>query len=699
MTTSALSFERKSGRGFHWTETTRWGVVSAGSTTSTGGGGPACAARGCAINMAKPTHASRFDAQRDRFIATAREQASRQNVQHPGRLCAIGARMSRRCSILAVAVLAVVASFVTACPARAADGGTESDAQAEAAGDDSAAADAMAAGDDAAVDQGGGASNDGPSGDGYTVACDGALCATLGPGPGVPGTCAVARRAAGGHSADLTLLALIGSALAMLVVRRWRDGARCPCPAERHRPPRPSARAARRFGIPRSLVMLVSVAAVAATMPVDAVAQVVPPPTELPQTISLDEALRVFRARGLDLLIAEAAVRNAEGATKVAGAVPNPVVGGSWGYAFTYQKNDPSCANNGTQCDNQVWNANVSDSAALEDSLAGKRDLRLKVARNALAAAKMSRVDAERTIAFQVKSAYVQVAQGVLGYRFAKQVADSNAKMLELFETRFKSGAINEGDLARIQTQKLESDQALDTSLQTVRQARVALAFLLGVRGAVPDFDVDTKVLDFAVPPALGAATEESLLRTAFDHRPDLIALGYQRASSAAQVDLTKRQRFPDITLSLAYAQGGYGGLGTNGPLQTPTVTVGASAPVPVFYQLQGEVGQARALDDTNALQQAKTSAQVISDVSTAYAAYTGGRRLVERMESGGLLQSARVARDITRLQYDKGAASLTDYLTALQAYIATNVEYIGDLGSFWTAVFQLEQAVGADLH
>jgi hypothetical protein len=37
--------------------------------------------------------------------------------------------------------------------------------------------------------------------------------------------------------------------------------------------------------------------------------------------------------------------------------------------------------------------------------------------------------------------------------------------------------------------------------------------------------------------------------------------------------------------------------------------------------------------------------------------------------------------------------------LTALQAYIATNVEYIGDLGSFWTAVFQLEQAVGADLH
>jgi cobalt-zinc-cadmium efflux system outer membrane protein len=188
------------------------------------------------------------------------------------------------------------------------------------------------------------------------------------------------------------------------------------------------------------------------------------------------------------------------------------------------------------------------------------------------------------------------------------------------------------------------------------------------------------------------------LLRTAFDHRPDLLALGYQKASSAAQVDLTTRQRFPDITLSLGYTQGGYGGLGTNAPLQSPMVTVGASAPVPVFYQLQGELGQARAQDDTNALQQAKTTAQVISDVSVAYASYVGSRRLVERMETGGLLQSARVARDITRLQYDKGAASLTDYLTALQAYIATNVEYIGDLGSYRAAVFQLEEAVATDL-
>lgn len=428
---------------------------------------------------------------------------------------------------------------------------------------------------------------------------------------------------------------------------------------------------------------------------------VVPPPTDLPKMLTLDEALRIFHTRGLDLLIAEAATKNAEGAVRIAGAVPNPVASASVGNGFTYSVNKESLSNcrmSGAECSPWLFNVGISDQAAIEDTLSGKRDLRLRVARNALAAAKMSRLDAERTIAFQVKSGYAQVAQGVLAYKFANEVADSNARTLNLIETRFRSGAINEGDVARIETQKLESDQALDQAAYQLREIRVALAFLIGVRGEVANFDVDPKVLNFAQPAALADTTEEHLLRTAFDRRPDLIALGYQRASSAALIDLTHRQRIPDISVSLNYAWGGYGGWSTNGPLQAPTITVGLTAPLPVFYQLQGELRQAEAQYDTNALQQAKMTAQVVNDVSTGYAGYTGARKLVQRMESGGLLKSAKTARDITRLQYEKGAASLTDFLDAQRTYIATNVEYFADLTNYWTAVFQLEQTVGMEL-
>jgi len=43
-------------------------------------------------------------------------------------------------------------------------------------------------------------------------------------------------------------------------------------------------------------------------------------------------------------------------------------------------------------------------------------------------------------------------------------------------------------------------------------------------------------------------------------------------------------------------------------------------------------------------------------------------------------------------------AASLTDYLDALRTYVATKVEYFGDLTNYWTAVYQLEEAVAVDL-
>ena len=63
---------------------------------------------------------------------------------------------------------------------------------------------------------------------------------------------------------------------------------------------------------------------------------------------------------------------------------------------------------------------------------------------------------------------------GFEGHLVAVEV-DSHAEARRGAGNRVEdSGAINEGDLARIQTQKLEADQALDQAVQTLRQARVA---------------------------------------------------------------------------------------------------------------------------------------------------------------------------------------------------------------------------------
>jgi cobalt-zinc-cadmium efflux system outer membrane protein len=435
-------------------------------------------------------------------------------------------------------------------------------------------------------------------------------------------------------------------------------------------------------------------------------ADLVPPGAELPQLLSFEDALHIWQEHGLDVRLADAAVRTSEGATLIAGAIRNPVATATIANTFTYswtKASDFDCNWTGAVCTPWGYTFNVSDSAAIEDALSGKRDLRLKVARNALAAAKMSRVDATRTVGFQVKSAYVQVAQAQLAHRFAKDVAQSEATTLKKFQDRYQAGAIGEGDLERIEVAKLEADQAVNGAEAALRQARAALAFLLGVRGDVPEFDVDTKVLDYAEPAKVRGASPLTLVESAFDSRPDLLSTAYARASADTQVQLVRRQKIPDITLGITYQWGGAGGWSVDNSPVGPGVFLLLSAPIPAFYQLQGEERQAQAQRETAMLQQAKLTAQVASDVATGFAALSASKKLVERMEgwrrwNGGLLGSAKGAFEIAAAQYDKGAASLTDYLDALRTYIATKNEYFGDLAIYWTSVFQLEAAVGRDL-
>ncbi|MEO6418175.1 MAG: TolC family protein, partial [Polyangiaceae bacterium] len=344
-------------------------------------------------------------------------------------------------------------------------------------------------------------------------------------------------------------------------------------------------------------------------------------------------------------------------------------------------------------CSATTFGAGISDQAAIEDVVSGKRGLRLRVAGAALAAAKLSRVDAQRTLEYQVKQQYFQVVLARAAFDFAKEVQASSEQTLELNKKRYSLGAIDEGILARVETTKLESDQAVDTASANLRLARVSMAFLLGFRGHVPDFEVERERLNFAVPDRLQAPSAAALMRDAIEHRPDLKALGYQRDRAEASIDLEKRKRFPDIALSAQYTQTGTGQLA----IQPPTIIFGISTPIPILYQNQGEIRRAEADYRGQTLVQARLYAQVAAEVESALTAFSVSKQLVERMESV-LLARAKTARDIVKRQFEGGTTSLIDFLDAQRTFTATNLEYLQDLTNYWTAVAQLELAVGAEL-
>ncbi|GAC1352791.1 MAG: TolC family protein [Polyangiales bacterium] len=415
----------------------------------------------------------------------------------------------------------------------------------------------------------------------------------------------------------------------------------------------------------------------------------------IPKSLTLDEALRIFHERGFDLLVAEANVTSVEGDVRIASAIANPQLSLAYGRVIGAYDPDLACTSGGfatSGCSKNSYTIGISDSAAVFDSLTGKRTLRQRVARKALAAAKLTKVDAQRNLDFQVKTSFINLAFTRAALKFAKEVQTASNRTYEINKSRYP-GKINEGDFARIETSKLEADQQVELAIQASRAARVNLAFFLGVRKAVPDFDLDGEPLKYLVPGQLNGASEDELLKLAFTARPDLLALGFQKERAEASIALARRQRFPDITVSAQYNQIGTG----QAAIQPPTVTFGVTFALPVFYRLQGEIRKANADLTIQTVTEQKVQAQILSDVAQAVDAYNTSKKLVDRMETG-LLQSAKTARDITEKQFIEGKANLTDYLDAQRTFIATNLEYMQDLQSYWTAVYTLEQAVGSDL-
>jgi cobalt-zinc-cadmium efflux system outer membrane protein len=409
----------------------------------------------------------------------------------------------------------------------------------------------------------------------------------------------------------------------------------------------------------------------------------------LPSTLTLAQAVEIFRSHGLDLLIADAAVQSAEGDVTAADAIPNPGLSVGFGPSFYTRCVTPPCSAPA------YLSAGLTDNAAIEDTLSGKRGLRVDVASAALRAAKLSRTDAQRTLEFAVKSQFEQVLLAQAALQFAKDTADANALMLDKSQKQRQEDKIQRPDVLRVKVAKLESDQAVDQAVQQLRKARAALAFLIGVRTSVPEFSVqEPELIHYVLPPKLAEATHDALLAQAFASRPDLQAQEAQLASATSALALAKRVRFPDIALSLGYSQEGV----TSDAASLPTFTIGLSATIPVLYQQQGEIKKAEANVRTQALQVQKLRAQIVNDFESAYADFTSSQALVRRMEEGQLLETAKQARDDIKLLYEKGGAQLVDYLLALATYISTNVEYFGDVAGYWTAVFELEQAVGKEL-
>jgi cobalt-zinc-cadmium efflux system outer membrane protein len=236
-----------------------------------------------------------------------------------------------------------------------------------------------------------------------------------------------------------------------------------------------------------------------------------------------------------------------------------------------------------------------------------------------------------------------------------------------------------------------QTEQALDRAGEADRQARTALALILGARGTPAEFTVDAPELSSALdPPRLAGATRASLTADALARRPDVAAARAQVEQARLAASLARRQVIPAFSLQAGYAQQGSPG----NWFTPPTATFGLSVPLPVLYQQQGQIGQADAAAQGAGIALARLEAQATADVAAAWAALEATRSACRRAE-GGILERSQRTRDLVAVAHGRGEATALEVVDAQRTHVGNQLDYLQTLAAYWTSVFRLEQAVG----
>jgi cobalt-zinc-cadmium efflux system outer membrane protein len=312
-----------------------------------------------------------------------------------------------------------------------------------------------------------------------------------------------------------------------------------------------------------------------------------------------------------------------------------------------------------------------------------KRDLRLESAQKATKIAISTHADLERNLLFTLRNAFVQALQAKAFFEIARQNLEYWNKEIDINTARFKAGDLAKVDLSRIVLQRAQYQADYVNAQVNLRTAKIALLMLLNDRTPVEKFDI-TGPYDFQEH----LAVLEDFRQMAMDARPDLKA-------AVEAVDKAKTDNTLAIANGTSDPTWGFD-IGRNPPLPS-YIGFSVSFPLRIFDKNQGEKLRTKLDIDRADKSRMAAEAQVLSDVDTAHATVASTIELLKPYKQEYIPQASEV-REIVTFAYQRGGASLIDFLDAQKEYRDIQLNYVNLIGSYLTAASQLNLAVGREV-
>ncbi len=393
---------------------------------------------------------------------------------------------------------------------------------------------------------------------------------------------------------------------------------------------------------------------------------------QAPVRITLDQAIDLAIAHNHLLKATQTQIQQSQAQEVTAALRPNPTLTAD----SLFVPIEPQNFNSSTISNVTEFDASVS----YLFERGGKRHRRIDAARDVTGQTRYLVSDAERTLTFNTAQQFVTVQLAESNLDLANQDLASFQQTVEIAKAQYKAGAISEGDLLKITVQLLQFQTDVASAKVAKVQALASLREFLGYDAVPANYDVEG---DLTYQPL--QLNHDDLLLKALKNRPDLLAARQGVRAAESQYALAKANGKVDVTGALTYTH----------VANQNAMGVTVSVPLPIFDRNQGEIARTRYA--MTAAQETAYAASdiVLTDVNSAYEAFSGNQEVVN-LYTGGYLKQAQDSRDISEYAYHRGAASLLDFLDAERSYRATQLAYRQALATYLIAVEQLKEAVGS---
>src|ERR1700730_3081638 len=395
-------------------------------------------------------------------------------------------------------------------------------------------------------------------------------------------------------------------------------------------------------------------------------------PQNLPARITLDDAIDLALKHNHSLQAARTTILQNQAQEITANLRPNPV-------ALVDEQYMPFFSPSAFTSDyiNQSAVYDLGLSYLIERGK--KRQHRLEAAKDQTAVTSATVDDNARALTFNVASQFILAVLSQADLDLAEKDLASFQQTVDISEERTKAGAMSGGDLLKIKLQLLQFQMDVSAARLARVQALASLRQLLGYESVPESYEV---VGDLEYKPVkLG---EDDLKAMALRERPDVRAAQLGVTAAQSQLSLAQANGKVDVNASMSYSHVG----GSN------SVSIFGSIELPIFDRNQGEIARTRFAVGQSQELSSEQASLALTDVENSYEALRTNDEVVQLYQSG-YLKEAEDSRDITQYAYQRGAASLLDFLDAERSYRATELAYRQALASYMVSLEQLRQAVG----